>query len=42
MGTSPSILNNIKIAEIQSLVDTNVQTNIEIPINKESEKVNVV
>lgn len=42
MGTSPSVLKNTKIAEIKPPVNTNVQTNIEILVNTESEQVNVV
>lgn len=42
MGTTPSILKNIKIVEIKPLIDTNIQTDIEILANRESKKVNDV
>lgn len=38
MVTSPSILKNIKIVDIEPLIDTNIQENVEIPADTESVK----
>lgn len=42
MGTSPSVLKNIKIVEIEPPMNTNVQTNIALPANTENEQAKII